>query len=315
LNELSVEPMEGTSADERMLALVGTLKALRTLGAARVLRSTQDVLERYVAADTSMRAWLFSRHDHREEKQLLKSALNKSPFVEALHARAEAAADRLVDVRHRERPAKGLGAALLLRSAAVSLVGGPDFAFTNLPVSRAVLNDAGEIQTTTDHVLNVWNEGSVEQCRSQITACVLSTVANGELAWGRRDELFSHLEWSREAQSHLRSLLGSELVFRSVVERLMTLNQAVATWSGGPFEPPLQFSTEAGGTLQHGRLGSERECTLPSGEVKQLSLHIKLTDYWRIYFNFRQLDGESPEGRPQGRVLVGYIGKHLRLPS
>ena len=69
LNELSIEPVAGVSADERMLTLVAALKALRGLGTSRVLRSTRDVLERLIAADLPMRTWLFARQDHREEKQ------------------------------------------------------------------------------------------------------------------------------------------------------------------------------------------------------------------------------------------------------
>lgn len=194
-----------------------------------------------------------------------------------------------------------------------SLVGMAEFAVTDVPVTHSELVDTRVIQTTAEHVLNVWDRSSVERSRQPITARVIGTVASGEHAWVRRNELFSHLEWSREAQAQLRSLASSELVFHSVVDRLVKLNQYTATWTGGPFEPPVKFSPEAEGTLQHGRLGAERECTLSSGETKRLSLHIKLTDYWRIYFEFRQLVVESPAAPRQGRALVGYIGKHLRL--
>jgi len=313
LNELSVEPIEGISADERMLTLAATLKSLRLLGSARVLRSTRNALDQFISPHESMRAALYSNRGHREARQLLRSALNKAPFVEALQSREEQASRRLVEVVYGERPAPGLGMALLLRSTAVSLVGVADFAVTDVPVSHSVLVDTDEIQTTNERVLNVWDEGSVERVREQITERVIGTITSGEHAWQRRGELFSHLDWSREAEGHLRSLALSELVFNSVVDRLLRLNQYTATWTGGPFEPPMKFSPEAEGTLQHGKLGVERECTLPSGETKRLSLHIKLTDYWRIYFEFRQLIEESTEGPPRGRVLVGYIGRHLRL--
>jgi hypothetical protein len=313
LNELSVEPVEGLSTDDRLLALAEALKALRLLGAARVLRSTRDALDRSVSPQESMRTALYADRGHREARQLLRSALNKAPFVEALQERAEHSTGRLIDVRHGERPAPGLGMALLLRSTAVSLVGVAEFAVTDVPVTHSVLVETGEFQTTTEHTLNVWDKSSVELSRQPITERVIGTVTSGEHAWGRRSELFSHLEWSREAQAQLRSLVSSELVFHSVVDRLVKLNQYTAIWTGGPFEPPVKFSPEAEGTLQHGRLGAERECTLPSGEIRRLSLHIKLTDYWRIYFEFRQVVEESPEPSPRGRVLVGYIGKHLRL--
>jgi len=118
LNELSVEAIGWISADERMLALAATLKALRLLGSARVLRSTRDALDQLISPHESMRAALYSDRGHREARQLLRSALNKAPFVEALQAREEHASGRLIDVRHGERSAPGLGMALLLRSTA-----------------------------------------------------------------------------------------------------------------------------------------------------------------------------------------------------
>jgi hypothetical protein len=313
LNELSIEPVDGTSTEERLLALAEVFKAVRLLGAARVLRSTRDAVDRWISPNESLRAALYADRGHREARQLLRSALHKAPFVDTLQERAEQATGRLVEVRHGERPAPGLGMALLLRSTAVSLVGVADFAVSDVPVSHSVLVDTGELQTSDEHVLNVWSLSSVERSRPQITERVIAAVASGEHAWGRRHDLFSHLEWSREAQAQLRSLAGSELAFHSVVERLVKVNQYTATWSGGPFEPPVKFSVEGEGTLQHGKLGVERECTLSTGEIKRLSLHIKLTDYWRIYFEFRQIIEDAPEEHPRAQVLIGYIGKHLRL--
>lgn len=313
LNELSIEPVEGVSADERMLALVTTLIALRKLGSTRVLRSTKDAIERLVTAETSMRTWLYAHQDHREEKRFLKSALNKAPFVEDLYERAQQEHRRQFEVLHEDRPAAGLGTAFLRRSLAVSVCGIPAFTLSPVPISVASLDEHGTFTTSRHGVLNVWDSASVGRSRDEVTSLLLAAVPSGEIAWARRADLFSHLEWSREAERQLRSMRGSEMLFQGVVDRLVILNQATATWSGGSFEPPLKFSPDTGNTLKDGRVGAERNCTLETGEVRQLSLHIKLTDYWRIYFEFRQVDGTSPDGRAEGRVLVGHIGKHLRL--
>lgn len=313
LNELSIAPVQGVSANERMLTLVAALTALRGLGLSRALRSTRDVLERRVATDMPLRTWLFALHEHREAKQLLKSALNKAPFVEDLHERAQVEQRRQFEVVHGAQQASGLGTAFLHQSVAISVCGFPDFTLSPVAISVSSLDENGTLSTTEHGVLNVWDVVSVGQSRDQITSLLLAAVASGENAWARRADLFSHLEWSREAEEQLRSMRGSELRFRGIIDRLVILNQYAASWSGGPFEPPLNFSPDTGNTLKDGRVGAERNCTLPSGEVKRLSLHIKLMDYWRIYFEFRQVDETSSDQGARGRVLVGYIGKHLRL--
>ena len=200
-----------------------------------------------------------------------------------------------------------------MSQVAISLIGIREFTLSSVPVTISTLDECGLIATTNHVVLNVWDAPSVGLVREQITARILATIASGEIAWTRRADLFSHIEWSREAEDKLRSMRGSELLFRGVVDRLVILNQATASWSGGTFEPPLNFSPDTGNTLKDGRVGAERNCTLATGEVRQLSLHIKLTDYWRIYFEFRQVAPTSPDSRAEGRVLVGHIGKHLRL--
>lgn len=316
LNELSIEPVAGVSADERMLELVGTLAALRRLGAAPGLRSSRSAIDRHVDVSLSVREWLFSRHPnhkHREAKQWLRRMLDRAPFVEEIHALAEADGSRAVEVRYRDSLVHGLGVAYLLRSVAVSLFGTIEFMRSPLAVVVASLDEGGVLVTADHGVVNVWNAISVGLVREQIVTLVLATISSGEVAWARRADLFSHIDWSREAEEQLRSMRASDLLFRGVVDRLVILNQATAEWSGGPFEPPLNFSPDTGNTLKDGRVGAERNCTLESGEVRQLSLHIKLTDYWRIYFEFRQVAPTSPDSRAEGRVLVGHIGKHLRL--
>jgi len=311
LNEISVVPIDGVSTDDRLRELAETLKALRLLGASRALLRTKDALERPICQHETFRTSLFANRGHREARQLLISALSWPPFVEDLQARSESANGCLVEVRHGDRHATGLGMALLLRSISVSLLGAHDFHTASVPVSVTELIEIEQIQISNQSVLNVWNCNSVEGARVEILERIARAVVSGEHAWARRTELFSHLEWSRESEAHLRSLLGSELVFFCVIDRLVKVNSYTATWSGGPFEPPVRFSPEAEGTLQHGRRGAERECTLPSGQTKRLSLHIKLTDYWRIYFEFRQVNELSSDGLPRGRAFIGYIGKHL----
>jgi hypothetical protein len=315
LNELSVEPVADTPADARMLALVGALRALRALGATRVLRSTQDALEREVATGISMRAWLFLGAGYREEKQFLRSALNKAPFVEALLERAEVEQGYPIEVQFHDQRAVGLAAALLLQSTSLSLVGRPDFTQAQILVKVSTIDDAGDLRTADEHVPNVWDEASVEQAREALTERVLGAVPDGAVAWARRADLFGQLDWSREAQTHLCALGGSEVAFAEVIHSLVLLSRAAAAWTGGPFEPPMRFSVESGSTLRHPHLGRLRDCTSPTGIVTRLSLHLKLHSGWRIYYSFQETEIADGNGGRSGRAMVGYLGPHLPIAS
>lgn len=308
LNERSIEPVEGLSADDRMVALCRTLAALRRLGVGKTLRAIRVAPELPCAPEITIRQWMrFRGADHREERRFLLSALGGSPFVEELHEQAEASRVAQIEVRHEDRLASGLGAALMTGSVAVSLTGTAAFSRTWVPVSVVTVDEAGALAAQDERVFNVWTADSVEDERDHISTLVMSGVSSGEIAWERRAEIFAYLDWSVEAEDQLRAMRGSEMEFRAVINRLVILNRSAASWSGGPFEPPLKFSPDTTTTLQHGRIGIDRVCTLPSGARVQVSLHVKLTNSWRIYFDFRP---STAGDRQEGRVLVGLIGGH-----
>lgn len=316
LNELSIEPVEGVNADERMLALVATLKSLSLLGAARPLRATQKATERLIAPDVQLYAWMIPRGAYIEEKRFLSSRLTKkAPFVEELYERAEHEHRRQFDVRYEHLIASGLGAALLLRAPAVSLSGVPAFTRTSVPISVTMLDENGDLETENRVVLNVWDGASVGLVREQITQLVLAEVASGESAWSRREELFSNLEWSAEGERILRKLDRSTPQFHDVVATLVTLSKRLADWSGGKFHPGMRHSEESETTKKNRELSRLRECTLSTGERLPLSWHLKLYSGWRIYYQHSQTAEGAHDVKGSGRAVIGYIGPHLPTSS
>jgi len=88
-----------------------------------------------------------------------------------------------------------------------------------------------------------------------------------------------------------------------IVSGLFSLNAFCAAWQNGGFAPeaiPCPVSPESEATLQ--KYPEERTFLCPDGTSRLFNWHAKVSS-WRIYFD---------PGLGLGRLLVGYVGKHLR---
>jgi hypothetical protein len=319
LNELSFDHVDGLDVDKRLVMLARTVHALRQLGFSRALRTVRHYLELPITESTHLRTWLFGQGPLREERQLLKAALGRAPFVEDLLDQVAARSDQLIEIRHQDKAATGLSAAFLLHTVSVSLYGINSFEQAEIPVNVVSIDEDTAILETIQNVENVWNIDSVTAQRTAFTNKIRLSISSGSEAFARRDELFPKLDWSIEAAKSLKSLRGTEAVFQDIVSQLQQLSISVANWSGGPFEPQLRYSVESESTLADPRLGSLRDCTF-EGETMRLSLHLKLMSGWRIYYQFEEIPTfsetpSSPSETRKGRALVGYIGPHLSTTS
>jgi hypothetical protein len=92
--------------------------------------------------------------------------------------------------------------------------------------------------------------------------------------------------------------------FKFVLEHLFELNRRVGAWNEGEFAEGygLQCSPESEATMQ--KFGGDRIFPSPDGP-RQFSWHSKINfGKWRIYF--------IAQRQPRQRIVVGYIGRHLR---
>ena len=105
-------------------------------------------------------------------------------------------------------------------------------------------------------------------------------------------------------------LTGAEMAFPYVVQHLLALAFQALDWKHGPFEAgyPYHCSEESKVTLQQEKFSKLRTFRCADGINRLFSWHSKIHGEppWRIHF--------IPDAKPR-RVLIGYVGPHLRTDS
>lgn len=272
LNELSVAPaMDGQQAtDDRMRQLVEMLQSLFRVGAARVLRSTQDAITREIAPALSLLRWLGDRRTLREEKRLLQAVLSKAPFVEEL-LRGQETDDSVLEFSWGNQTSPGLGVAHLLDAPAVSIVGTPAFEHLEIVISMLCVHADGT-ETYDVAVPQFSTRDHVEDRKAHLRRRVFREIRDGSQLWAQRQDLFPRLDFCTSTERSFRELSGHERSFREICRHLYTLNDALDAWTEGPFDPVgLDWSHESKETLAHPRYGAQRRIQCPDGNIRIFS--------------------------------------------
>lgn len=306
LNELSLTPPAADRQTGRdwLVALQQILQAAIQHGFPSVLRIHEKFWEAPIADGYFFRDWLADRTIELEQRQKLRSAVSKAPFLETLHDQAETARGSLAEARWNGRPGLGIGLASMVGSPVVSLPT-PDFCIDPLPVIVAYVGgdaeSASEEQLCNFHEAEtVWRRGSWIARRQQ------EELPSGDAVLRQRAELLDRLDFTENAVEQLGSLTGTEKTFPFVVRHLFALNQRARDWDvTAPFSDgyPFGCSDESSSTLA--MYSDERTFVCPDGVPRVFAWHSKIAhEKWRIHF--------IAFGATR-RVLIGYIGKHLRI--
>jgi hypothetical protein len=304
LNELSVtRTVSGQQTpDDRMRQLAEVLQSLCRVGAARVLRSTQDAITRELAPALSLLQWLGDRRTLREEKRFLQALLGKAPFVEELLLRQEAS-DSALEFSWGTQTSPGLGVAHLLEAPAVSIVGTPAFERAKIRISMLCVRDGTE-EIHDIEVRQFSTRDHVELRKAYLRQRAFREIRDGSQLWAHRQDLFPRLDFCTSTERSLRELSGHERCFQEICRHLYTLNDALDAWSEGPFDPAgLDWSYESKETLAHPRYGAQRRIQCPDGSIRIFSAKSKIRSAnIRIYF--------EPISETR-RAFIGYVGAHL----
>jgi hypothetical protein len=129
--------------------------------------------------------------------------------------------------------------------------------------------------------------------------------ANGLQLWDQRTFLFPSLDFCDSVEDQVKALGGDGRPLRAALRGLRDLQNYCEAWSAGAFDIRQlnRASGESGPTLEMYR--EERTFRCPDGQYRLFEWHLKRGDT-RIHF----LDHPA-----QRRLLVGYVGCHLRIWS
>ena len=308
LNELSLTPpaTDRKTARAWLLSLQETIQAAVHRGLPSVLRIHKNFWETQFAEGYSVVDWLADRTIEHEQRQRLRSAVSKAPFLETLHELAEEARGGLAEARWEGRHGLGMGLAAMVGSPVVSL---PTPAFCVDPLSVVVRYVGVESETDTiEDLCNLYSPAVVEQRGPWIARRQREELPSGAEIVRLRSEILDRLDFTESAIDQLMMLRGNEKTFPFVLRHLFALNQRAREWAGTtPFSDgyPFGCSDESSSTLA--MYGEDRTFRCPDGIRRVFSWHSKIRhEKWRIHFI------DSPATR---RVLIGYIGRHLPIPG
>jgi hypothetical protein len=133
---------------------------------------------------------------------------------------------------------------------------------------------------------------------------IVHSVDDGRQLWNHSREFFPSLEYCSTVEAQMIDLPSASLA--CIMRGLFQLNSFCLVWKTGAFDPKLvgcSVSPESAQTLE--MYGPERTFLCPDGLTRTFNWHTKL-GRWRIYFD--------PVHGP-GRLIVGYVGGHLRAAS
>lgn len=303
LNELSFatpthdEPTARKWADD----LVRTMAGATRLGVGRALHLPANFYTLPLAIGYCWLQWLDDGRVDRESRQYFRSLATKMPFLCGDPEDQEAWGD--MDCFYNGQTALGLKAAYVADGLAVSLQSAPCWD------ADMVLC---EVQQVTDELVDVRKErfrhaarpSHLDLHRAWVQQRLQSMVADGHELWRRASEFFPLLTFCKTVKGGMEALPAEALP--SVVRGLCILNGYCAGWQSGAFCPKAlgcDVSPESDSTLN--KYGAERTFMCPDSQRRTFSWHAK-PGRWRIYFD--------PDAGP-GRLLVGYVGKHLRIVS
>ncbi|MCP4695450.1 MAG: hypothetical protein GY862_01175 [Gammaproteobacteria bacterium] len=307
VNELSFSrpAKDIVTARERMSRFVHILRAPRSIGG-KLLRTHENFHSDLLTQDYRVAQWLKDREVSREERVFLKTLATKIPFL----ADSPSLEDKSLgfDFYFKGKTkARGLGVAYLLDTLAVSILSERQWDAGRLALTVSNLDEDEKIVHETESIHHASRVEHVREHAPWIDRKQKASIKNGADLWKRRKELLPSLCFCEEAGNNIKGLGKNDALLRQVIRHLFELEEYCRVWNSGNFSAkklPGKATPESPATLR--RFGKERTFVCPDGREHAFSWHLRITPLdWRLYFH-----PDEP-----GKMLIGYIGKHLRIVS
>jgi hypothetical protein len=303
-NELSSSFMapDHASGVQNLDGLADVLLDTR-IGSKKVLVTPPEFLSLYVCSGHSVGRWLteYSLHDH-ERRLRFKTLLDhRIDFEDCVPEEYLGFPD--VEFSYLGSAARGLSTAFLVDGLAVSLLTANDWDVARVPIDKSWV-DGNDISTVALGVPHAGRCGHLDDHFDWLKRSHTPPPTNGGQLWNQRESLFPRIEFCESAENQIKSLGGDGARFRAALRGLQDLQTYCVSWSG-PFD--IHGFNNASGESQStlDMYSAERTFRCPDGENRLFEWHLKRGDT-RIHFR------EIPE---QKRILVGYVGGHLRISS
>jgi hypothetical protein len=270
----------------------------------KILVTLPEFLQMQVSRGYSVGRWVaqYSQRDREWRLRLRTLVDHRIDYVDCVAEQELDASD--VEFKYLNTAALGLSVAFLAGGLAVSLLSADDWNVAKVRIERSWI-EGDDVSTVA---LDVPHAGRCDHLGDN-AEWLLRTQAtppkNGMQLWEQRDSLFPSLDFCESAEEQIKSLNGGGPGFRPAARGLQDLQNYCSSWTAGGFDIHAlnNASGESKSTIE--QYSAERTFRCPDGVRRLFEWHLKRGDT-RIHFR------ELPE---QNRILVGYVGGHLKIST
>ena len=305
-NELSLTDAapDATTAKQYLDDLSEILLDQR-IAARRVLVTPPCFRRTEVSAGYSVGRWLadYGRGDV-DRRRRMQFLLDRSMAYETCVSSDDIeSAD--IEYKCHGRASRGLPTALLIDGLAVSLQSHGEWDQASIHLEKCWIQDE-QIQTLVQEVDHASRTDHLSDHGEWLNRTQTPAPTSGTELWKERASLFPSLDFCESVEGQVRELLGGEPRFKAVVRGLRDLESYCKGWITGNFDIKalIRASGESVSTLN--MYSEERKFRCPDGQYRLFEWHVKRGESTRIHFF------DVPA---QKRILVGYVGGHLRISS
>jgi hypothetical protein len=302
MNELSFSnpAPDVRTGQNRVKQFIAAIKESSLRGVKRKIHLPSDYLSLPITTGYSLRHWLGDERVDVELRRYFKSLATSVPFLNSEPEKEKIWED--TDCFWHNLSTLGLKAAYVADGLAISIPSADEWNSHFIEcIVHEISND--DVIVHTEPIHHISTLVHVESHTQWIKKRIQNAIENGKDLWDHIIDFFPLLIFCANVEKQMCNLPNESL--ERISKGLFYLNTYCRSWKTGSFDISLvgcRITPESQSTLQ--KFHKDHSFLCPDGQDRLFSLHVKLGDKWRIYFN--------TELGP-GALIIGHVGDHLPI--
>lgn len=268
-------------------------------------RISGQALQQNLAIGYTLYNWVFDRTADEIARNLFLTEISNHQFIDKIIDQKSTDERRLFEFKYNGIEVRGLGAACLFDSLAISLDNDNEWDKISIAINIASLSfETDNVVNETKEVKHGSKPEHIEYLNSWILNKKKMSITDGTVLWETKSELFPRLIFCQATKNQLTCLKESNPGFVQIKHILFALDNYCANWGNGPFTP-RSFSHEPvpESDTRETQLRTQLTIVCPDGKGRFFSWHFKFTPGpGRIHFVFDELNKIC---------YIGHIGRKI----